>query len=80
MGKLEGPAVRWERALAHLLSQEGRVLGGRCRGKGALVGDRGGGTRSRVGGVSRLSLIDQLHDFGSGTCLELAFLINTRFL
>ena len=27
--------------LAHLLSQEGRVLGGRCRGKGALVGRRG---------------------------------------
>lgn len=42
--------------------------------------DLGGGTSLRVGGVSRLSVIDELRDFGLGTCLELAFLINTRFL
>lgn len=57
----------------------GGVSGVESRGSGGQW-DRGGGTRSRVGGVSRLSVIDQLRDFGSGTCLELAFLINTRFL
>lgn len=57
----------------------GGVAGAESRGSGGQR-DRGGGTRSRVGGVSRLSVVDQLRDFGSGTCLELAFLINTRFL
>ena len=58
-------------------------LGAGAESTGSGLGgqqDLGGGTRLRVRGVSRLSVIDELRDFGSGSCLELAFLINTRFL